>query len=231
MPRSSPNRRSIFDPSQIERLRSILGTELLDRLLPVWEKTAPFYKEAEEQTAAEVQQRHKRARLHVSNAAKVEKRAGQLLELLKEATPLIREAHSLGFLAPELAKPRYTTLGALSLTDLPWFIQTRKVLEKLEGHAHQWGCQAETRARGSRGRKKVNEDRLVLAGWIGDQLSQAGLRLTKSADGPFATVLNVVYEAFGIAQPEDLYRDVKHAVDSVERDRKVRVLQKSDAPS
>ena len=81
--------------------------------------------------------------------------------------------------------------------------------EALLHGASIWNGRATEEGRLRRGRKVA--DRRVLAEWIGLKMSQVGMTLTISADGPWARTVQIVCDAAKVTTPIDLFRDIQAA--------------------
>jgi len=83
----------------------------------------------------------------------------------------------------------------------------------LLGHAEQMeAAAARIRARHRAGPRYETEERQDLAWRVHQELTKAGIKCSKSADGVFAKVLTIVCDAAGVTQPEDLYRVVASVI-------------------
>jgi hypothetical protein len=178
------------------------------------------YLEADKKSVAESKQWRERARTQVTAARKFERQVGRLLEVLDHVDPLIPEAMSLGYLpdryggrsslATLIRGGSADELGRIRRASWDGF---RRTVRQVARDAASWRRLAHADSLDKRGRK--HGGRVYFAEWVAIQLVRVNIRLTKNADGKLGRVLGIMYDAAGVAGPEDLYRDVAHAVDKV----------------
>jgi len=216
-------RKPVFSESQVAELRELLGREA--DIIPVLEEIARSFADDSQEWArvlgTTLAQQRQHAREHVELARRLRKRAEALLQILSGIDPRVfGAARYLGFLTSDPNSPVWSDqLGLRRVREtgpqgaLKWTSEeTRSVLGELVRDATAWETRAQRASTKKRGRNAVV--RFVLAYHVGGALT-GRVRLTKSADGKFARVLGIVYDAVGIKGPEDLYDDVVRAIDDL----------------
>jgi len=192
---------SPFDSDQITSLRDLLQPdELFERLLPKLEQAVRDYPATQSEITSEKVKRRKLARAHVATAKRLHQGALRFVGILAKVRPSFDEGKSLGYLS-----------DATSMTppDL-LFQQTQTCVSALAAEAGKWRDTAHIDSLETRGRKLGL--RRHLASWVGTQLRAVGIDLKRSPSSRFARILMAVYEAAGVAVPEDLDRDIAHVL-------------------
>lgn len=186
---------SRFDANQLRILRKLLGSQA-DDVLPSIEQAVAAYRETEEAVRETEQQRIANTNAHVRDAKALLRRAEQLSALLDQVRVRIVEAESLNFVDGGRGNLIYS--------------ESQRALANLYVMALAWHRAAAAAGHQKRGPKIGVRRQLAL--WVGGRAHSIGVRLTKSPDGVFARILEIVYEAAGIDVPQDLYRDVAYVV-------------------
>lgn len=131
----------------------------------------------------------------------------------------------------EVAPPRSMSLA--NYATFAWENEPRwrevdeaiKALQELEHSSRQWGTLEKLPIARPRHRPSIQRDRVILAGWVALSLAACGITPTKTRDGVFALVLELVYKrsSFRVSDP---MRDVRAALDDVDVRRLLRDTQK-----
>jgi hypothetical protein len=143
---------------------------------------------------------------HAKKAKRLARTAATLLGELRLANQFVREAVDRRYLTP--------TQSQSSTTLLAWRELVQPVA-RLVIDAERWSRAAARDAKRNPG--PATEDRVFLAQEVGAALIDAGIRLSRGADGIWARVTTVSYAAAGYAVPQEIDRHLTKAYREMKR--------------
>ena len=157
------------------------------------------------------------AKTHVAMLDAAERHIARVLQRVDAVTALIPDAFTRGYL------PGMSSSGPIGQLAAPTAMQKNldgaiKALRIVTAQIRDWRETARFDMRRKRGRKVG--DRRWLNAWVIRDLDRERLPIKTNPDGVAARVLEAVYAAAGVKAPEDLYRDLRRAIDDAARDRR-----------